>query len=404
MKYLFTWLLLLCITSKGLSQSANSRGNTLPLRNAYETAKALYAADISPKKLSDSLRQQLLGSLVWYADLQDAQGDLYEQLLEKLKPYPFVERVRNKLSDSLIKFGKFFELDSATVIQSASHLSEPVQASLKSMKSLYIKKNADYVAAKTAYRSFTADLRTTSAALVLRRQQTIFTFDSLVRLQTDTIERNNIKNQAAGLVDAIENQIHQVNQQYDSARAAFLLLENGFNQWKTIVLQQLKDQRNTLLSFLYRISGITEQTGRQGLSFEDALNSFNLNTLPDIQKVISEAEAAYKVAFRLPSEAEMINALAIYLANRIKQESVMWFFEKITQNASRYELLNLFFPTTMKLLQGNEVYEIPNLGAQWQICFIERFYADAQKCTQQCLACKKMARSCNLCCLYFRGM
>ena len=374
MKYLITWMLLLCIASSGLSQSANSRGNALPLRNAYETAKALYAADISPKKLSDSARQQLLGSLIWYADLQDAQGDLYEQLLEKLKkPYPLLDRVRNKLSDSLIKFAKFFELDSATVIQSAAHLPDSVQQSLKSKKSCYIKKNADYVAAKTAYRSFTAGLRITSAALVLRRQQTIFSFDSLARLQPDTNSRNNIKVQAADSVQSLENAIHLVNQQYDSARAEFLSLENGFNQWKTIVLQQLKDQRNTLLSFLFHISGITQQPGREGLSFEDALNSFNLNTLPDIQKVISEAESAYKVAFRLPSEAEMINALAIYLANRIKQESVMWFFEKITQNANRYELLNLFFPTTMKLLQGNEVYEIPNLGAQWQYALSKDF-------------------------------
>lgn len=372
MKLLLTWLLILLFGTTIEAQL--SIGNKpLQLRNAYETAKALYAADAYAKKLPDSVKQQLLGSLIWYADLQDANGDLYGQLIEKLKPYSFLDQVRDKLSDSLIKFGRFFELDSDVIQNYASILPSSLKTSITVMKRTYEMKLKEYFDQKTAYREFTNGLRLVNSELVTKKQQATIYFDTLMRRITDTAIYSSLRLKATDSLQQLDDSIHVTNQQYDSARQSFLAREAGFNQWKSIGVQYLMDHQDSLIGFLLKISGIPETAGRDGLSFEDALNIFNQKTLPDIQKVISEAETAYKLAFRLPSEAEMINALAIYLANRIKQESVMWFFEKITQNANRYELLTLFFPTTMKLLQGNEVYEIPNLGAQWQYALSKDF-------------------------------
>lgn len=372
MKRLTTWLLILLLGTTVKAQLFNGN-KPLQLRNAYETAKALTAADVYAKKMPDSIKQQLLGSLIWYADLQDANGDLYGQLIEKLKPYSFLDQVRDKLSDSLIKFGKFFELDSSAIQNYASILPASLKTSVIGLKRTYAAKLKDYLTQKQAYRDVTSLLRSTNTDLVAKKQQAIIYFDTLMRRVIDTALYSSLRLQAADSLQQLDASIHLTNLQYDSARKSFLVQEVGFNQWKSIGLQYLMDQQDSLIGFLLKISGIPENVGRDGLSFEDALNIFNQKTLPDIQKVISEAESAYKLAFKLPSEAEMINALAIYLANRIKQESVMWFFEKITQNANRYELLNLFFPTTMKLLQGNEVYEIPNLGAQWQYALSKDF-------------------------------
>lgn len=372
MKRLTTWVLILLLGTTVKAQLFNGN-KPLQLRNAYETAKALTAADVYAKKLPDSIKQQLLGSLIWYADLQDANGDLYGQLIEKLKPYSSLDQVRDKLSDSLIKFGKFFELDSTSIQNYASILPPSLKTSVIGLKRTYSVKLKDYLNQKQAYRDITNLLRSTNNDLVAKKQQTIIYFDTLMRRVIDTALYSSLRVQAADSMQQLDASIHLTNLQYDSARKSFLVQEVGFNQWKSIGLQYLMDQQDSLIGFLLKISGIPENAGRDGLSFEDALNIFNQKTLPDIQKVISEAESAYKLAFKLPSEAEMINALAIYLANRIKQESVMWFFEKITQNANRYELLNLFFPTTMKLLQGNEVYEIPNLGAQWQYALSKDF-------------------------------
>jgi hypothetical protein len=365
-------LFMLLLSVNGRAQLAIGN-QPLQLRNAYETAKALYAADVYAKKLPDSLKQQLLGSLIWYADLQDANGDLYGQLIEKLKPYSFLDQVRDKLSDSLIKFGKFFELDSLVIQNYASILPASLKNSITGLKRTYAIKLNEYLNQKKGYRDYTNELRSDNNALVAKKEQTIIYFDTLMRRVTDTAIYSRLRLKAADSLQQLDASIHLTNLQYDSARKSFLAQEAGFNQWKSIGLRYLKDQQDSLIGFLLKISDMPESPGRNGLSFEDALNIFNQKTLPDIQKVITEAENAYKLAFKLPSEAEMINALAIYLANRIKQESVMWFFEKITQNANRYELLNLFFPTTMKLLQGNEVYEIPNLGAQWQYALSKDF-------------------------------
>ncbi len=210
--------------------------------------------------------------------------------------------------------------------------------------------------------------------LLSQKQQAAVYFDSLlIQNIKDTTQYAAIKWRATDSLLNFDNAIHLTNQQYDSARAFYQTQEAGFNQWKSIALQYLTDHQDTLIDFLFKISDIPQSASREGVSFEDALNIFNQKTFPDIQKAIAEAENAYKLSLKLPSEAEMINALAIYLANRIKQESVMWFFEKITQNAHRHELLNLFFPNTMKLLLGNEVYEIPNLGAQWQYALSKDF-------------------------------
>lgn len=372
MKRLLTWLLIL-LSGTTIEAQVSVVNKPLQLRNVYETAKALYAADTYAKKLPDSVKQQLLGSLIWYADLQDANGDLYGQLIDKLKPYSFLDQVRDKLSDSLIKFGRFFELDSTLIQNYASILPASLKASVTGMKRTYMVKLRDYLNQKQEYRSFTNELRSINNGLVTKKQQVTIYFDTLMRRIIDTALYSVLRKKAADSLQQLDESIHVTNLQYDSSRKSFLAQEAGFNQWKSIGLQYLMNQQDSLIGFLLKISGIPETAGRDELSFEDALNIFNQKTLPDIQKVISEAESAYKMALNLPSEAEMINALAIYLANRIKQESVMWFFEKITQNANRYELLNLFFPTTMKLLQGNEVYEIPNLGAQWQYALSKDF-------------------------------
>lgn len=372
MKRLLTWLLIL-LSGTTIEAQVSVVNKPLQLRNVYETAKALYAADTYAKKLPDSVKQQLLGSLIWYADLQDANGDLYGQLIDKLKPYSFLDQVRDKLSDSLIKFGRFFELDSTLIQNYTSILPASLKASVTGMKRTYMVKLRDYLNQKQEYRSFTNELRSINNGLVTKKQQVTIYFDTLMRRIIDTALYSVLRKKAADSLQQLDESIHVTNLQYDSSRKSFLAQEAGFNQWKSIGLQYLMNQQDSLIGFLLKISGIPETAGRDELSFEDALNIFNQKTLPDIQKVISEAESAYKMALNLPSEAEMINALAIYLANRIKQESVMWFFEKITQNANRYELLNLFFPTTMKLLQGNEVYEIPNLGAQWQYALSKDF-------------------------------
>jgi hypothetical protein len=77
--------------------------------------------------------------------------------------------------------------------------------------------------------------------------------------------------------------------------------------------------------------------------------------------------------WKMPSEAEMIDAVATYIASRVKQETVLWFFEEMRINTERYELLNTAFPETVKLLKTGEIFEAPNMGAAWKYALSEDF-------------------------------
>ncbi|MNU79324.1 hypothetical protein D3C71_689380 [compost metagenome] len=79
------------------------------------------------------------------------------------------------------------------------------------------------------------------------------------------------------------------------------------------------------------------------------------------------------ISFKMPSESEMIEAAAAYLAKRVKQESVLWFFDEIRENAEVYDLLSTAFPETMKLLQSEEIYRTPNLSVTWRSAMSKDF-------------------------------
>lgn len=90
------------------------------------------------------------------------------------------------------------------------------------------------------------------------------------------------------------------------------------------------------------------------------------------QLVIQQSDLS-PLSFKLPSQSDIIDALAIYLAKRVKQESVMWFFENLQRSAKKYELVTTFFPETISLLQTKEVYEVPNLGSAWRYALSKDF-------------------------------
>jgi len=104
-----------------------------------------------------------------------------------------------------------------------------------------------------------------------------------------------------------------------------------------------------------------------------SLESFTSSNYTIINQQANNEQAKQTISFKMPSEAQMIDAVAIYLAKRVKQEAVLWFFENITKNANKFELLRTIFPSTISLLQSKEVYETPNMGSQWHYALSKDF-------------------------------
>ena len=70
-------------------------------------------------------------------------------------------------------------------------------------------------------------------------------------------------------------------------------------------------------------------------------------------------------SFKLPSEAQLIDAMALFLANRAKQEAAIWFMDQL-RTRLKNPLVKDAFPQTIKLISSLEDYKVPNFGTEWR--------------------------------------
>ncbi|RZJ81923.1 MAG: hypothetical protein EOO47_02560 [Flavobacterium sp.] len=70
-------------------------------------------------------------------------------------------------------------------------------------------------------------------------------------------------------------------------------------------------------------------------------------------------------SMRLPSQADMIDALVIFIAKRFSQEVALTFLDALKQKSKTTVLIADLFPATFKLLAEGNNYEMPRLGSIW---------------------------------------
>lgn len=85
----------------------------------------------------------------------------------------------------------------------------------------------------------------------------------------------------------------------------------------------------------------------------------------------SEQRAAAST-YKLPSESDMINAMAMFLAKRAQQEMAIWFMDKIRENI-RNPLVYEAFPETIKLIESLEDFKTPNFSLAWRYAIASDF-------------------------------
>ena len=67
-----------------------------------------------------------------------------------------------------------------------------------------------------------------------------------------------------------------------------------------------------------------------------------------------------------PSQSEIIDALAIYISKRFKEEVAYTFLEGFTKYLKNNVLAYELFPTTFSLLNQQDPYSMPRLGSEWK--------------------------------------
>ncbi|RYJ37414.1 hypothetical protein NU08_3585 [Flavobacterium anhuiense] len=92
-----------------------------------------------------------------------------------------------------------------------------------------------------------------------------------------------------------------------------------------------------------------------------------------INSMIQTAEQrAGTPTYSLPSESDMINAMAIFLAKRAQQETAIWFMDKIRENMKN-PLIYEAFPETIRLIENLEDFKTPNFSVAWRYAIASDF-------------------------------
>jgi hypothetical protein len=379
-------VLAICVA---LCQNALSQ-NTKQL-TAYSLARQLVALERkidSKEKLTQAEREdsipKLIGSLMWYADLQDEQFSEQRNSLETKVLGADYARLRDcyyKLMTHLYNLDAIFEMKE-DVLTSKLRLSDGNET-LNSQEHMVLNSMKRYWQASRDTISLNKQLRDGQVKLLSlvhtremeEKNLTVF-LDSVQNLTTLPDSSNVVDlspemksfKSAVAQETNVRNNIQSIENKIENARTQVGKIKEELIT--SLTASAVEPQVQKIFEVILGVStkDLYANIVKQNKSVTEATIQYNAQ----VEKKAEQAEAQ-QYSLKLPTEAQIIDAIAIYLANRVKQESVMWFFETIQKNAKHYELLKTFFPNTITLLLSNEVYEIPNLGTQWRYALSKDF-------------------------------
>lgn len=81
------------------------------------------------------------------------------------------------------------------------------------------------------------------------------------------------------------------------------------------------------------------------------------------------AQSSSLANFKLPGEAELIDALAVYLTKRFKQEGIIYFTDELRQKFGSIAMMHELFPNTNTLLNNWDNTTPPRFGTEWKYAF-----------------------------------
>lgn len=90
----------------------------------------------------------------------------------------------------------------------------------------------------------------------------------------------------------------------------------------------------------------------------------------NLQQQSQQVASAQKFAgLQLPSQSQAIDAMAIFIANRFKEEVSLTFFDALRSRFEKDTLLSALFPNTLNMLKNSDVFKLPSMGSSWQYAF-----------------------------------
>ncbi len=299
---------------------------------------------------------QCLAAIEWYANIQDVDGDQQDLLRNRLASYGILRRFYQNLDLKLANVDALLVEEEEGLRRMIQKLDGDEQKKIINLFKPLYKKIEEY-------RVYLNSLSQAKTLLDIAQKQ----------YGLDTASRPNVTPGDSERVRLMQ-QIDSLTVQKTTFRNKVEVVEVEIDNLKRTVKEQLRNQREDYYIIIKKIPQANQDIEAW------IKNTIHSETSSQTQAAVyfeskqeTSSPSIQLPSFQLPSQAQMIDAMAIYLVKRVKQESVMWFFETIKKDAKKYSLIKTFFPNTITLLQGNEVYEIPNLGTQWRYALSKDF-------------------------------
>lgn len=350
-----SFLVVLFLSTTFSISYAQVKDNNDSLANAYQIAKVLGKMRNNENYKDANAYKQVLGSLIWYANLQDIdKAERKTELQKKLTRYIGlkinIENWQRTIFRNYIIFS-YTKNDIDELINSKVVISSDNQNG-KSLKKVLLEKIKEY-------HDYVNELKTDSIKEVDKRNAFVIKSSQIKEISSDTlIEIDSLK------LKKLKTELNEINIELSNVIVEIKTSSKKIAKTKESILRLLDSDR-IFFDLILSINQINGDYFASAESISQSLESFTASNIIINNQKAADEQTKQSLNFQLPSQAQMIDALAIYLAKRVKQETVLWFFETITKNASRFELLQTFYPNTISLLQSKEVYETPNMGTQW---------------------------------------
>lgn len=329
--------------------------------NAVYIAKALYNDSITADSNNRNVFLKYLG---YY---------LKDRPVSEIDRYPYLRKLYGNYNFALPNDSVFAMIDEGKLRSQNDWKYKPLQKAYSAIFRL----QADVEVSKMALRRAEDDLRAAGAAgmedtakINLRKilqsnvKRTAGDTALLTEAQVDSIQRM-IK--SIDIFDRVASKDSLLNDSLDhlfnTLRTELQVLGRNIHDIEEILVPRCKGACRNMMSTQQFNFG--DKLASSGSEFTFT-NQYNL------------AQTASEPAFSMPNQTEMIDAMAIFLANRVQQESVLWFFDELKKKAKLIEELNIIFPACMALLKNNEEYDMPKIGKAWRYAIAQDFSAMPQ--------------------------
>ncbi len=346
--------------------------DTTPLYNAYYLAKAI-AAD--KKRIDEERFKKIIGGVMWYAsnDFQTVKelGSLnkvlreYKTLSDRINP--LISDFYTHLKKSLLAFTEE-EIREGLNGHGERQLADRIIKLNKKVAEL----DAEVVDDKYNPDTF------------LLKQDRIDLDNESENLNRVQNQINNLRSDTSSFASAKLNTLQQQRQIHLTAITELtrkLRSNDSLQQKLSLLKSELRDSLSAMFAIRDQLTPVQianlnkeQVSGKETLPTEftaEAVDEYNtLNIHSSTTNLHSDVNP---LSFQIPNQSQIIDALAIYLAKRVKQESVMWFFETLQNNMKVHKLVQDAFPNCYKLLQSNEIYEVPKMGSLWRYAISKDF-------------------------------